>query len=41
MGLSIEAFFILISKGGGLFKEASCRPCKKVGQSSPQGTVKW
>jgi hypothetical protein len=40
MGLSFEAFFILISKGGGL-KEVSCRPCEKVGQPGPQGTVQW
>jgi hypothetical protein len=39
MGLKFEAFFILISKGGGK-KEAFCRPCEKVGQHSPQGTGK-
>jgi len=40
MGLKFEAFFILISKGGGL-KATSYRPCKTVGQPSPQGTRKW
>jgi hypothetical protein len=34
MGLRFEAFFILISKGGGL-KEAYCRPCETVGQCKP------
>ena len=34
MGLRVEAFFILISKGGGL-KEADCRPCETVGQCKP------
>jgi len=40
MGLKFEAFFILISKGGGL-KEASYRPCEKVGYLCPPGTKKW
>jgi len=39
MGLTFEAFFILISKGGGLI-EAYCQPCEDVGLSSPQGTEK-
>ena len=34
MGLKFEAFFILISKGGGL-KEAYCRPCETVGRGWP------